>query len=93
MSQQNQLVGIIEIDADPRLSVPADDTIRETLRRLRCQCDATVNGDSVELWADGRADQEFACESVHILKADLRQLRADLESELGRLLDQLLTTS
>ena len=35
MAQLNQLVGIIELDADPELDATSDEDITQTLRRLR----------------------------------------------------------
>ena len=96
MAQLNQLVGIIELDADPDLDTPLDENIGQTLRRLRSCDDAGPDAATLSLcsdapcWHDVDDSQE---PSVVVLKADLAQLRCELESELAMLLDRLLLPS
>lgn len=90
MAQMNQLVGIIELDAEPDLDAPLDENIGQTLQRLRSGAPLLVAG-STDL--DEPADSWLTVaesESVVVLKADLGRLLCDLESELARLLDRLL---
>jgi hypothetical protein len=93
MAQLNQLVGIIELDADPNLDAPADENIGQTLRRLRSGADGSHRspGDG-PLCAAGFHWQHTdpSPGAVVVLSADLRQLHCDLECEWARLLDQLL---
>ena len=48
--------------------------------------------DRLQLRAPWNGVDDTMSDSVVVLKADLRQLRCELESELARLLDQLLTS-
>ncbi len=93
MASQNQLVGIIEIDADPALDALSDGSLHETLRAFRCprpQCDGFPHCslDSYEFWADA---QDSQLEGGVVLAADVRQLHRDLEEELAVFIDRLLT--
>ena len=97
MAQLNQLVGIIELDADPELDATSDENITLTLRRLR-SVDPDVSGPEpnclpfCSLGPTWNGVDDTMSDSVVVLKADLRQLHCELESELARLLDRLLTT-
>jgi len=96
MAQLNQLVGIIELDADPELDATSDENITQTLRRLRSVVPDGAGADSsLTVYSFGphwNGVDDTMSDSVVMLKADLRQLRCELESELAKLLDQLLAS-
>ena len=92
MFQSPQLLGIIEIDPDLLRTERADATVGEALCSLR-------RDGELEWYESVAAEVEVnhcqvydAVESIHLLHADLPQLRADLESELRRLIQRLLAT-
>lgn len=94
MGPQNQLIGIIEIDADPTLDATTDDSFGETLRQIRCEHPAWSGeflcpADSCGHWDEG---EDRRSGGVIVLTADLRQLHTDLENELAQFIDRLLTT-
>ena len=97
MAQTNQLVGIIELDADPELDATSDENITLTLRRLRSVVPEVSGMEPLDLpfcssgplW---NGVDDAMTDSVVVLKADLRQLHCELESELARFLDRLLAT-
>ena len=92
MAQLNQLVGIIELDADPELDATSDENISQTLRRLRSVApDGVRNGRRKLTWRSvvlrfrpWNSIDDTMSDSVVVLKADLRQLHCELESELAR---------
>ena len=95
MAQLNQLVGIIELDADPELDATSDEDITQTLRRLRSVVPdgGATDPNCVTVYSYSppwNGVDDTMSDSVVVLKADLPQLRCDLESELARLLDHLL---
>lgn len=90
MFQSPQLLGIIEIDPDLVRTERADATLSDALCSLR-------GANELEWYEAVAAEVELdhcqvydAVESIHLLHADLPQLRADLESELRRLIQRLL---
>ncbi len=90
MSHQTQLIGIIEMETDPQVRVRMDATFGDMLRSLRRECGLPPEElfpESVEL---DQSQVYDAVESIHLLHADLPQLRADLEHELRRLIQRLL---
>jgi hypothetical protein len=90
MSHSPQLLGIIEIDADSRQSERTDATLGETLSGLRGEGELRWDTlETAEVEVD-RCQVYDAIESIHLLHADLPQLRTDLESELRRLIQRLL---
>ena len=107
MAQLTQLVGIIELDADPELDATLDENISQTLRRLRSVAPEHNNPEhnNPEDFGPESAGLAFCCSSpawkgidealsdrVVVLKTDLRQLHWELESELAKLLDRLFAT-
>ncbi len=99
MAPQNQLIGIIEMDADPVLEATLDDSFEATLRQIRCSSvDLSVldlgsqppcYSDSFCFWDE---DEEVSSDCV-VMTANLRQLHTDLENELAEFIDRLLAAS
>ncbi len=92
MSHQTQLIGIIEMATDPQVSVRMDATIGDMLRSLRRECGLPSDEQFPEGVESDLCQVYDAVESIHLLHADLPQLRADLEHELRRLIQKLLAT-
>ncbi len=98
MDHQNQLAGIIELDADPKLDATSDDNIGQTLRRLRgsvsdASCPDAFGVSFCSTGPDWNGVDDTMSDSIVVLRADLRQLHCELESEFGRILDQLFWPS
>ncbi|MHB0955297.1 MAG: hypothetical protein ACYC6N_01120 [Pirellulaceae bacterium] len=90
MPYPSQLIGIIEMETDPQVSVRVDATVGDLLRSLRRECGWLPEErfpEGVELDLCQVYD---AVESIHLLHADLPHLKADLEHELRRLIQRLL---
>lgn len=88
MAPRNQVVGIIEIDADPVWDATFDESFGETLRCLRHHSsDSPPDCDT-----DWDASDEPFQDAVVVLRADLHQLRHELHLELAGFLQRLLTT-
>jgi hypothetical protein len=90
MSHQTQLIGIIEVETDPQVSVRMDATIGDMFRSLRRDCELSPEEQYPEGVEMDLCQVYDAVESIHLLHADLPQLRADLEHELRRLIQRLL---
>ncbi len=93
MGPQNQLIGIIEIDADPTLDATLDDNFGETLQQIRGEhptwnSEPLCSADSCCYWDEG---EDMHANGVVVLTADLRQLHTDLENELAQFIDRLLS--
>ena len=90
MPQSCELIGIIEMDTDPHVRIRRDETLGAILRSLRSECGLSTD----ELFADDivleSCETYGAVESIHVLHANLPQLRSDLEHELRRLIQRLL---
>ncbi len=96
MASQNQLVGIIEIDADSTLDATSDEQFGDALRQIRCaNLDDASGRDSVPGGSDCLWDQQpdLTCDDLVWLTANLDQLHSDLEHTLARFIDRLLAAS
>ena len=98
MAPYSQLVGIIDLDADPETDVTRDENIGHTLQRLRgTPRQARRPEPAGSTVPSGKpTDDRLASsttESVVVLRADLRQLHLDLESALVMVLNRLLRHS
>ncbi len=92
MFQSPQLLGIIEIDPDLLRTERTNATVGEALCSLRHECELEWY-EAVAAEVEVNHCQVYdVIESIHLLHADLPQLRADLESELRRLIQRLLAT-
>jgi hypothetical protein len=92
MTDLHQLVGIIEIDTDSRSETDLDGTIGETLKSLRNPTRPDVEDAARTDVPEWDGDDPDHYRAIHVLKADLLQIHSDLETELARLLDQLLNS-
>jgi hypothetical protein len=78
------------METDPQVRVHRDATIGDMLRSLRRECGPPRNEMFSESVGLDQSQVYDAVESIHLLHADLPQLRADLEHELRRLIQRLL---
>ncbi len=89
MARSTQLVGIIELDADPNLDACGDEDLGQTLRRLRSTWGQSERDLPTEppLWDPSEGSVSGR---VMVISADVGQLRCELQRELARLMDRLL---
>ena len=90
MPQSCQVIGIIEMETDPRLPSDRDETLGATLRSLRSECGLSVDDLLAEDIVLESCETYGTVESVTVLHANLPQLRSDLEHELRRVIQRLL---
>ena len=90
MPELCKLIGIIEMDTDPHVRIRRDETLGAILRGLRSDCGLSTD----EFFADDivleSCETYGVDESIHVLHANLPQLKSELEHELRRLIQRLL---
>ena len=85
-----ELIGIIEIDADPHVRLRRDETIGALLWSLRSACGLPAAEPLADDIMVESCETYGAVESIHVLHANLPQLESDLEYELRQLIQRLL---
>jgi hypothetical protein len=90
MPQSCQVIGIIEMEVDPRAPLGRDETLATVLRGLRRDCGLADPGLLVDNLVVESCETYGETESIAILHANLPQLKSDLEHELRRLIQRLL---
>jgi hypothetical protein len=88
---KHQVIGLIEIDPCMHGDQLDDDTVGETLRRLR-RAPRSANLDDPAWEVSALPDTDDAVMSA-TLETDLGQLHADLECELAKFLERLMVVT
>jgi hypothetical protein len=90
MPQLCELIGIIELDTDPHVRVRREETLGAILRSLRNDCGLSTDAQFADDIVLESCETYGTDESIHVLHANLPQLKSDLEYELRRLIQRLL---